>query len=211
MERALKNVNQTPKIPGRQLPSNLLNNALQSPIRNHTSLHSPSANNSPDNRYSDLTSYGSAKPTLQGARSSQLEVPSQGDNGGYGSPETEEDGSSPRPIPGQSSAMETVDESASLWDSGAVTNYGSFVASPPSGVPPMGPPSLELPDPALSPNEEQFPRHNRAWRHSRFNPNPHTTPPSTNQVKPKVGNAYEVGKTQSPLLSSQLLPKSVTF
>ena len=103
--------------------------------------------------------------------------------------------------------METLNESDSLWHSGSVTNYGSFVASPPSRVPPMGPPSLELPDPALSPNEEQFPRHNRAWRHSRFNPNPHTTPPPSNKMNPNTGDAYEVGQTHSPLVSSQLLPK----
>jgi len=103
--------------------------------------------------------------------------------------------------------METVNESDSLWDSGAVTNYGSFVASPPSQAPPMGPPSLELPDPALSPNEEQFPRHNRAWRHSRFNPNPHTTPPPSNRLNPRPADANEAGKTHTPLMSSQLLPK----
>ena len=61
----------------------------------------------------------------------------------------------------------------------------------------MGPPSLELPDPALSPSEEAFPRHNRAWRQSRFNPNPHTTPPPMrNDGQP--GDAYEVGKTRMP-------------
>ena len=103
--------------------------------------------------------------------------------------------------------METVNETDSLWGSGAVTNYGSFVASPPSNVPPMGPPSLELPDPAMSPNEAQFHQHNRAWRHSRFNPNPHTTPPSSNRLNARPGDAYEVGKTHTPLMSSQLLPK----
>ena len=207
MGRALKNVSQTPKTPGRQLPSNLLNNTFQSPIRNHTSLHASSARNSPENRISGLTSYGSAKPTLQGGRSSQLDALSPGESSARGSPEPEDGRSSPRAIPGQRSAMETVNESNSLWDSGAVTNYGSFVASPPSRLPPMGPPSLELPDPALSPNEEQFPRHNRAWRHSRFNPNPHTTPPSSDRLNPKLGDAYQVGKTHTPLMSSHLSPK----
>ena len=116
-------------------------------------------------------------------------------------------GSSPRAIPGQRSAMETVNESHSLWDSGTMTNYGSFVASPPSNVPPMGPPSLELPDPALSPNEEQFPRHNRAWRHSRFNPNPHTTPPASDRLNPKLRDAHQVGKTYTPLMSSSTSSK----
>ena len=72
----------------------------------------------------------------------------------------------------------------------------------------MGPPSLELPDPALSPSEEAFPRHNRAWRQSRFNPNPHTTPPPVrNEGKP--GDAYHVGKTRMPLRpdSAQLASK----
>lgn len=102
--------------------------------------------------------------------------------------------------------MESANETDSLWDSNAATNYGSIIASPPTGAPPMGPPSLELPDPALSPSEEQFPRHNRAWRHSRFNPNPHVTPPS-HRINPATGDAYEVGKTHTPLASSQLLPK----
>ncbi|KAL6722347.1 Xenotropic and polytropic retrovirus receptor 1 [Lecanora helva] len=203
--RALKDVNQTPKTPGRQLPSNLLNNTFQSPIRNHVSLHTSSAQSTPEHRVSGLTSYGSAKPTLQGGRSSRFDLPSPGDSSAIGS-SVQDEGSSPRAIPGQGSTMETLNESDSLWDSASVTNYGSFIASPPSRIPPMGPPSLELPDPALSPNEEQFPRHNRAWRHSRFNPNPHTTPP-TNKPNPKLGDAYEVGKTHTPLMSSQLLPK----
>ena len=64
----------------------------------------------------------------------------------------------------------------------------------------MGPPSLELPDPALSPSEDAFPRHNRAWRQSRFNPNPHTTPPPMrNEGKPGV--AYQARK---PYLPSKL-------
>ncbi len=110
-------------------------------------------------------------------------------------------------IPRRASAIGTANESDSLWGSGAVTNYGSIIPTPPFHVPLMGPPSLELPDPALSPNEEQFPRHNRAWRHSRFNPNPHTTPPSSNRLNPNPGDAYTVGTSHTPLTSSQLLPK----
>ena len=195
----MKNVSQSPRTPGRQLPANLLNNSFQSPIRNHASLHDTSVQSSPDHRVSGLTSYGSAKPTLRGGVSSQ----------GYGSDGGSQDGesgASPMAIPKRKSGMDTVNESDSLWGSAAVTNYGSIVASPPSNPPPMGPPSLELPDPALSPTEEQFPRHNRAWRHSRFNPNPHTTPPST-RINPPVADAYEAGKTHSPA-SLRLLPKN---
>ena len=72
-----------------------------------------------------------------------------------------------------------------------------MIATPPSRNIPMGPPSLELPDPALSPSEDAFPRHNRAWRSSRFNPNPHTTPPAVrNDGNP--GDAYEAGKPRMP-------------
>ncbi|KAK4691306.1 xenotropic and polytropic retrovirus receptor 1, partial [Lecanoromycetidae sp. Uapishka_2] len=203
--RALKTVNQTPKTPGRQLPSNLLANALQSPIRNHASHHDSSVQNSPDYRVSNLTSYGSVKDTLPGEpASSQFGIKS---TDGQGSPEGQP-ASAPVTIPRQS-AHETINESETLWDSGAMTNYGSIVFSPPTRNPRMGPPSLELPDPALSPNEENFPRHNRAWRASRFNPFPHTTPPSQ-RIDAKPGNAYEVGKPTNPpkLDSSHLLPKS---
>lgn len=61
-------------------------------------------------------------------------------------------------------------EPSSLWDSGAVTKYGSIQTSPPSHSTLHHPPALELPDPALSPDEESFPSHNRAWRHSRPKP-----------------------------------------
>lgn len=205
--RALKNVNQTPRTPGRQLPSNLLNNAFQSPIRNHAALYTSSAQSTPEHRASALTSYGSAKDTLRdGPTSSQVGPHEEGSS--EGSSEGQR-ASAPLTIPGQRTSQGVTDESVSLWDSGAVTNYGSIIATPPSRSVPMGPPSLELPDPALSPNEEAFPRHNRAWRQSRFNPNPHTTPPPVrNEGKP--GDAYEVGKTRMPskLDSSQLLPKN---
>ena len=153
---------------------------------------------------SGLTSYGSAKPTLQGGRSPRLSVPCWGNSSVQGSPENENGVPSPVSIPGRDSAMEAVNESDSLWNSGSMTNYGSIVASPPSHIPPMGPPSLELPDPALSPNEEQFPRHNRAWRHSRFNPNPHVTPPASTRLNAKPEGTP---KAHTPLMSSQLLPK----
>lgn len=207
--RALKNISQTPKTPGRQLPSNLLSNAFQSPIRNQTSLHSPSTQTAPEYRASNLTSYGSAKDTLQGGpASSQFGVNSPD---GEGSSEGSSEGqpaSAPVTIPRQF-AHETTNESENLWDSGAITNYGSIIVSPPSRNLRMGPPSLELPDPALSPNDENFPRHNRAWRASRFNPFPHNTPPSQ-RLDPKPRDAYEVGKTSTPpkLDSSQLLPKN---
>ena len=205
----MKTVNQTPKTPGRQLPSNLLSNAFQSPIRNHTSLHSHSAHTTPDYRASNLTSYGSAKDTLREETSSPRSGIRSPDDGGSpgGSPE-QQPASAPLTIP-HNSAHETSNGSETLWDSGAITNYGSIVASPPTRNLRMGPPSLELPDPALSPNDENFARHNRAWRASRFNPFPHNTPPSQ-RIDPRPSDAYEVGRTNTPpkLDSSHLLPKT---
>jgi len=106
-------------------------------------------------------------------------------------------------IPEQTPVDDFPEESSEPWDSGAVTNYGSIMSSPPFRNP--MPPSLELPDPALSPNEESFPRHNRAWRNSRLNP--HATP-LIKTPKDARGDAYKVGKTHSPLnTTSSLLPK----
>ena len=69
----------------------------------------------------------------------------------------------------------------------------------------LHPPSLELPDPAMSPNEDPFARHNRAWRRSRLNP--HATPPSR-QAEGAGGDAFEVGKRHSPTKAhSSLLPR----
>lgn len=111
-------------------------------------------------------------------------------------------------IPGKASVQGTSEDASAPWDSGGVTNYGSFAASPPVQYVPMGPPSLELPDPALPPDEDNYARHNRAWRHSRFNPNPYTTPPSKRIDAKPPG---EFGAAKSRLgpkhASSHLLPK----
>lgn len=112
-----------------------------------------------------------------------------------------DEATSPVPIR-QASPEEAPHESDSLWDSGAVTNYGSIISSPPSGRM-MQPPSLELPDPAMSPTEDPYARHNRAWRHSRLNPM--ATPPSHRPAATGDG-AFEVGKTNSPTKAHFSLP-----
>ena len=97
------------------------------------------------------------------------------------------------------------EETRSLWDSGAMTSYGSIVASPPSRFVPIGPPVLELPDPAISPSIDTFPRHNRAWRNSKLAQD--ATPP-IRRIASQSGDAYEVGRTHTPSkLSATLLPK----
>ena len=87
-----------------------------------------------------------------------------------------------------------------------MTNYGSIISSPPSGRM-LQPPSLELPDPAMSPSEDPFARHNRAWRRSRLNP--HATPASrqADGVDGAAGDAFEVGKTHSPKPHSSLMSR----
>lgn len=110
------------------------------------------------------------------------------------------------PIGRSHSASASNNESATLWDSGAVTNYGSIISSPPDPRLLRQPPSLELPDPAMSPSQEAFPRHNRAWRHSRLNPN---ISPAPRQAEGVAGDAFHVGKTHSPTKNqhSTLLPR----
>ena len=105
-----------------------------------------------------------------------------------------------------------VNGSAARWGGEEMTNYGSFVPSPASQNARLGPPALELPDPALPADEDGFVRHNRAWRQSRFNPLLHNTPPSQ-QVEPRHSDAHERDKAPRPakLESSLLLPKHKRF
>lgn len=70
---------------------------------------------------------------------------------------------------------------------------------------PFRPPSLELPDPALPPDEESFARHNRAWRHSQHNP---YVTPLHRQTTNRDPHPYEVGPTHTPpKATSALLPR----
>ena len=114
-------------------------------------------------------------------------------------------GPTPVTIPERMPVDDFGEESSEPWDSGAVTNYGSILSSSPVHNRIFRPPSLELPDPALSPDTESFPRHNRAWRNSRLNP--HSTP-LPKRPKGAEGGAYTVGRTHTPLnTTSSLLPK----
>lgn len=111
----------------------------------------------------------------------------------------------PITIPERRTVRDFAEESSEPWDSGAVTNYGSIVSSPPTQNSISRLPALELPDPAQALNEDEYPRHNRAWRNSRLNP--HTTP-LARRPNDAGGDAYKVGKTHTPLnTSSSLLPK----
>lgn len=212
--RASKNLNGTPRTPGRQLPAKLLASGVRSPIRNHSSLRNEveSAPPSPDNRASGLTFYGSGKGTPRDAKTASAAFQLGGKNvGGDGLAEQQRlEGPSPIAIPGPASTQGISEDTTVNAGSGGVTNYGSFVASPPKRNPMLGPPALELPDPALPPEEETFARHNRAWRHSRVNPDLKTTP-IQNRPEAQAGAAYHVGKNNGPQNSSQPHPKRNLF
>ncbi|KAL8828149.1 MAG: hypothetical protein Q9191_002755 [Dirinaria sp. TL-2023a] len=192
--RALGKLNQTPKTPGRQKPANLFSTdsaqsskprraSLQSLV-DQTSLHdqssgTPSPSSAQENSYTESGNavHPQTKPS-NGAESTDWKLGKR---------------TSPVPIQRKGSPKGASHEAESLWDSGAVTSYGSIVASPPESRL-VHPPSLELPDPAMSPSEDAYPRHNRAWRHSRLNP--HAAPPRP--VGDASSGAFEVGKTHSP-------------
>ena len=191
----------TPSTPGRQLPSSLLNNSLLSPLRPQVpqaaSAHSTSESE-------DQTTTVNTRET-EGRDSTPEERASKTKFGSF-------DGPSPIAIPGSTPPHGIRDEASTNWDSGDVTTYGSFIPSPGDRMASLGPPSLELPDPALATDEAPFAKHNRAWRHSRFGQNPHITP-IPQQSDAKTGDAYHVGKTHVPgrTDSSQLLPKHKRF
>ena len=202
------------------MPSSLLADEVRSPIRNHSSLRDEvNFDQTPPNHgTSGLTSYGSAKATLPGTKTSSVAFPQAGGNdvNGDGIVEEEEEenegfeGASPVAVPGRASTHGISEDITVNWDSGGLTNYGSFVASPPKRNHMLGPPALELPDPALPTEEEGFARHNRAWRHSRVGPS-HNTTPLGNRPEARAGGAYQVGKSNLPASSSHLLPKRRIF
>ncbi|KAL8831111.1 MAG: hypothetical protein Q9170_005436 [Blastenia crenularia] len=204
--RALRNVNQTPKIPGRQGPVNLLATAIhQTPIRTRTN--------------SDTL-----QVTSQHLGPTPVSTPATTPRPEPGTPVQEQGGDGQRdlesawPTPVKATPIAIKDkrpiegsarDSSTAWDSGAVTNYGSIISSPPTHLVPFRPPSLELPDPALPPDEESFARHNRAWRQSHVNP--HFTPPFR-QTAPNDAHPYEVGPTHTPPKpTSSLLPRHRRF
>ena len=195
--RALRNVNQTPKTPGRRRPANLFSAAsFQLPIQNRSPFDSaffrtrPNPEPSPAEGGRGGLRSGKLASRTSRAESSTLDY--------Y-------DNTPPMTIPEHRALPGTDDASRTPWDSGTVTNYGSIIASPMAQSFPVGPPALELPDPALSPSEDSFARHNRAWRNSQLATN--ATPP-LRRTASTAGDAYEVGRTHTPSkLGATLLPK----
>lgn len=166
--RALKYVNQTPKTPGRQKSANISFPYIpdfassQSPMLDPDNLLPPSQDPTESASLHNLADTTVA-PNEQNER-----------------PPNE---ASPLAIQDRKS-REPEDDLYSQWDSGALTNYGSIIPSPPTQPNPVlfHPSSLELPDPILSPEGDSYARHNRAWRRSRLNPN--ITPVGVNTSGP---------------------------
>ena len=172
--RALRNVNQTPKTPGRQKPANLFSTGpFQSSFPNRRSSDGQLTADLPRTRTADRASSvagdGSLRHLTDVSKHPHDKVALPGEENLKLHNET-----APLAIQDRRSRG-PEDELYSQWDSGALTNYGSIIPSPPTHPVLFHPPSLELPDPALSPSDESYARHNRAWRRSRLNPN--ITPP----------------------------------
>lgn len=149
-------------------------------------------------------------PISTPAATPHLEQPTPGQEGGLAPPDLESarqtsTKATPIAIKKHTPPAGSARDSSTAWDSGAITNYGSIISSPPANNPPFRPPSLELPDPALPPDEESFARHNRAWQHHHVNP--YITPPFRQTSNPNA-HPYEIGPTHTPpKVTSSLLPR----
>ena len=196
--RALRNVTLTPKTPGRRRPANLFSSAsYQLPIQNGSPFLESPRESPGKSSPSHHTAPNFPKQFLSDGKATQGPSQISTARSSYF------DGTPSRNTEFQSEGDEG--ETRSLWDSGAMTSYGSIVATPPSRFVPIGPPVLELPDPAISPSSDSFPRHNRAWRHSKLAQDA-TIP--VRRTASQSGDAYEVGRTHTPSkLSATLLPK----
>ncbi|KAL8658156.1 MAG: hypothetical protein Q9202_007622, partial [Teloschistes flavicans] len=200
--RAIRNVNQTPKTPARQGPTNLLATAVyQAPIRTRTNSDTLQV----------TSQHLGPTPISTPATTPHPEQGQQGQEEDEEGPSRFEAAlhspskSSPVPIKQNVPTESSARDSSTAWDSGAVTSYGSIIASPPTRNLPFRPPSLELPDPAMPPEEESYARHNRAWRQSQLNP--YVTPP-IRQTSSNSAHPYEIGTTHTaPKATTSLLPR----
>ncbi|KAL8961542.1 MAG: hypothetical protein Q9193_001915 [Seirophora villosa] len=198
--RALRNVNQSPKTPSRHGPTSLFGtSAYQAPNRTHSN----------GDTLQTAVQHLGPTPITTPTATPHLEQPTPGREGGLAPRDLESAPQAPTkatpiPIKDHTPPAASARDSSTAWDSGAVTNYGSIISSP-TNNPPFRPPSLELPDPALPPDEESFARHNRAWRHSHANP--YVTPPFR-ETSNTHAHPYEIGPTHTPLgVKSSLLPR----
>ncbi|KAI4092276.1 MAG: hypothetical protein LQ344_003520 [Seirophora lacunosa] len=198
--RALRTVNQSPKTPSRHGPTSLFGTAAyQAPNRTHSN----------GDTLQTAVQHLGPTPITTPTATPHLEQPTPGREGGLAPRDLESAPQAPTkatpiPIKDRTPPAASARDSSTAWDSGAVTNYGSIISSP-TNNPPFRPPSLELPDPALPPDEESFARHNRAWRHNHTNP--YVTPPFR-ETSNTHAHPYEIGPTHTPHgVTSSLLPR----
>jgi hypothetical protein len=200
--RALRTIDHTPRNPARQKPTTFFSPPPALPPAQYIKpSHLSPALEFPHDDLSALITPKSSRRSLNG-----VEIISK-------QPQAKTAPFKARAVPDETSPLanplRTSDatdiEPSSLWDSGAVTNYGSIVTSPPAHPPLDHAPSLELPDPALSPDEESFPSHNPAWRHRRSTPNPMNSTMNRN-IPPNAegANLDSSSKPDSPSLSRRL-------
>ncbi|KAI9878541.1 MAG: hypothetical protein M1830_000595 [Pleopsidium flavum] len=205
VERALRIVNQTPKTPGRRRPSNLFSrNSVGFPAGSQSPLARGSTQSFDKRRGAGRNSLDPALESLRNAAST----------GKDSRPDTRsEEAHSPTKLmrtppittPERRPLRGPNDESRTTGDTGTGTSYGSIIPTPPAKPTAVGPPSLELPDPALDPSDDPFAHNHTLWRHGH-----HTLPriAPIRRTASTAGDAYEVGRTHTPSkLSATLLPK----
>ncbi|KAI9830356.1 MAG: hypothetical protein M1819_005737 [Sarea resinae] len=83
-----------------------------------------------------------------------------------------------------------------------LTRYGSIIGSPPKYDPLPGPPSLELPDPALDPGDRSSLRKSRYSRLQQFAPLSRQNYSRNTGSAGSDGSAYEAGETRQPSKSA---------
>lgn len=187
--KALRNIDHTPRTPGRQVPASFFSPpAALPPTVDITTSNFPPAKILPSGHLSAPVTPISSRRSLYGEESNSKQ------------PQAKTAPLKAKAMPDESAPLanplhvsELLDNvPSSLWDSGAVTRYGSIKLSPPADPGLYHPPSLELPDPALSPDEDSFPSHNPAWRHSRLNPKPTNPAVEANVLSTAERSHHEV-------------------
>ncbi|KAI9725070.1 MAG: hypothetical protein M1812_000346 [Candelaria pacifica] len=196
--RALRNINQTPKTPKRR-PADFF---TSSPLRKTSFGPSPfsTANSSTfgGRRHGGQNKLDSTSASIRNGasqrKSSVLDPSSSEDEG---------------PLAGtkKTPPMKVPDKfgPTTRYAEGNM-NYGSFIPTPPAHLPPIGPPTLELPDPAMGPDDATSMRHGATRRPQNY---PASDKIPFRRTASTAGDAYEVGRTHTPSkLSATLLPKT---
>ena len=194
--RALRNVNESPQIPSRQKPANFFSSIR--PAKSSDKIRSRGgsiAEETLHETFSERASLKSPKSFSPGETATSKQSQAKEHTATANGSRKAESETGPRSIQGKGLQGDNGNLSSPLWDSGAITNYGSIIPSPPHRPALSHSASLELPDPVISPSEASFPRYNRAWRHSTFIP-------TNSSLAPELGgdetDAYKIGLPKMP-------------